>query len=111
MVRALADAGARAGFDPHVGLIQTEDAFYGTTPDDVPRLQQRGVLAIEMEAAALFTLGALRGVETGCALVASNRIGDESFVDPEVLAKSVRRMTEMTLEAMLELDRAERGPE
>ena len=100
---ALVAAAEASGKRPAVGLIQTEDAFYATAPDDVPALAARGVLAVEMEASALFTLGALRGVRTGCALVASNAIGDASFVDPEVLARSVDRMVEAALEAGLAL--------
>lgn len=103
VVRALVDAGRARGTPPHVGLIQTEDAFYATAPTHVPELRARGVLAIEMEASALFLLGALRGVRTGCALVASNRIGDAAFVPPQVLADGVARMTRMTLDAMVAL--------
>ena len=73
----------------------------------MPGLRARGVLAIEMEASALFLLGALRGVRTGCALVASNRIGDPEFVPPQVLADGVARMTRMTLDAMLAMQAQE----
>jgi len=103
VTRALVDAGAAQGKAPHVGLIQTEDAFYTTSPDDVPTLRARGVLAIEMEASALFLIAHLRGARAGCALVASNRIGDDTFVAPEVLADGVARMTRMTLDAMVAL--------
>ena len=96
----LVEAGRRNGHDPHVGLIQTEDAFYATSPDDVPRLQRRGILAVEMEAAALFLLGKLRGVRAGCALAASNRIGDPAFVPPETLRAAVTRMVATTLDAL-----------
>ena len=92
-----------ASVSVHVGLIQTEDAFYATTPDDVARLAARGVLAVEMEASALFLLGQLRGVRTGCALVASNRIGDPAFVDPALLQKRVSLMARGTLEALYTL--------
>lgn len=101
VTRALADAAPTA----HVGLIQTEDAFYATQPEDVARLAELGVLVVEMEAAALFLLGKLRRVETGCALVASNRIGDSSFVDPAFLRERVLEMTRVTLEASLKLSR------
>ncbi len=101
VTRALAEAGA--GKNVHVGLIQTEDAFYATTPDDVERLEARGVLGVEMEASALFLLGKLRKVETGCALVASNYIGDPQFVEPDVLKRSVSEMVEVALGAGLAL--------
>lgn len=99
VTRALVDAGKALGLTLHVGLVQTEDGFYATTPDDVAALAARGVLAVEMEASALFLLGKLRGVETGCVLVASNYIGDATFVAPEVLKKSVQHMARVALEA------------
>ncbi len=103
VTRALVEAAEASGRRPAVGLIQTEDAFYATAPEDVPALATKGVLAVEMEASALFTLGALRGVRTGCALVASNAIGDPRFVDPEVLNQAVDGMVETALEAGLAL--------
>ena len=110
IVRALAEAGNAAGTPPHVGLIQTEDAFYATAPDDVPELRSRGVLAIEMEASALFLIAALRGVRAGCALVASNHIGDPEFVPQSVLDTGVEAMTRMALEAGLALAAQEASP-
>jgi purine-nucleoside phosphorylase len=104
--RALVDAAGGHG-GAHVGLIQTEDAFYATRPEDVPALAARGVLAIEMEAAALFLLGRLRAVRSGCMLVASNRIGDPSFVDPEVLRAGVERMVRSALDAFVALHHAD----
>lgn len=104
VTRALVDAGRSAGTPPHVGLIQSDDGFYATGPDDLPALRARGVLAIEMEASVLFLLGTLRHVRTGCALVASNRIGDAAFVDQDVLDAGVDAMTRMTLDAVVALD-------
>lgn len=101
VTRALAEAAPEA----HVGLIQTEDAFYATGPSDVAVLAARGVLAIEMESSALFLLGQLRGVRTGCALVASNRIGDPTFVDPAFLRERVLEMARAALEAGVSLSR------
>ncbi len=103
VTRALAQAAEAGQHQVHIGLIQTEDAFYATTPNDVDTLASRGVLAVEMEASTLFLLGKMRKVETGCALVASNYIGDPQFVAPEVLQKSVVDMVEITLEAGYQL--------
>lgn len=96
VTRALVDACPRG---PHVGLIQTEDAFYATRPEHVASLAERGVLAVEMEASALFLLGRLRRVRTGCMLVASNHIGDPQFVPKETLRASVEDMARATLDA------------
>jgi len=109
VTRALVDAAEAAGRRLAVGLVQTEDAFYATAPEDVPALAAKGVLAVEMEASALFTLGALRSVSTGCALVASNAIGDPAFTEPAVLARAVDAMVETALEAGLTLHRRSGG--
>lgn len=103
VVAALTDSASQAGNKTHVGLIQTEDAFYATTPAHVAELEERGVLGIEMEASVLFLLGKLRNVRTGCALVASNRIGDSALVAPEVLQDGIARMTRISLEAAVSL--------
>jgi purine-nucleoside phosphorylase len=106
LTSALTIAAKAASYKTHAGLIQTEDAFYATGPEEVAGLRAVGVLAVEMEAAALFLLGKLRQVEVGCILVASNHIGDPQFVDPEILRESVKHMVEVTLEAGLTLSEA-----
>ena len=103
VTRALADAAQNADLKTHVGLIQTEDAFYATTPEDVERLESIGVLSVEMESSALFLLGKLRKVETGTILVASNYIGDPQTVAPELMSKGVSTMVEVALNAGLAL--------
>ncbi|MEX2541373.1 MAG: purine-nucleoside phosphorylase [Trueperaceae bacterium] len=103
------DAGTNARSGVHLGLIRTEDAFYATSPEDVPELRRQGVLAVEMEASALFLLGQLRGVATGCILAASNAIGDSSFVEASVMRTSVSRMVERALAACLLLQAASGG--
>jgi len=78
-----------------VGPVATCDTFYDPDPDRLTRWSERGVLAVEMEAATLFTLAALRGASAGCLLVASNA-GDE-WLDEEALKEAVDRMTRIAL--------------
>lgn len=57
LLRAAADAAAdRDGV--HVGLIFSGDSFYSPRPELLGRMVDHGVLAIEMEASALYTLAA-----------------------------------------------------
>ena len=49
----------------HVGPIVSSDLFYNPNEGQYERWSKRGVLAVEMEAAALFTVGALRGRRGG----------------------------------------------
>jgi purine-nucleoside phosphorylase len=57
------------------------------------------VLAVEMEAAILFTLGALRGVQAGCLLTVSDIVvgGEFTRISDEELQAAVDRMTRVAL--------------
>ena len=101
---ALADAAARIPRRTHLGVIQTDDGFYATRAEDVSTLSARGILAVEMEASALFTLAQLRGVRSGCLLVASNYIGDAAFAPVETLRSGVADMAGVALEAVYALE-------
>ena len=68
------------GIQPHVGPIVSSDTFYDPDPERHRRWAARGVLAVEMEAAVLFTISALRGVAAACVLVVSDLVGGEEFV-------------------------------
>ena len=78
VTRALADAAKELGYNCHVGVVQNKDSFYGQhSPDSMPvadmlnykweAWKRLGVLASEMESAALFCCAAARGVR--CATV------------------------------------------
>ena len=45
----------------HVGLLFSSDSFYPTRPELTARMTEYGVLAVEMEASALYTLAARHG--------------------------------------------------
>ena len=79
IVRALADACEALGYRTHIGVIQSKDSFYGEIrPQCMPIAQQlqekwnawtaAGVLASEMESAALFVAGACLHVRCGTVL-------------------------------------------
>lgn len=56
----LRDAAAAAP-QAHVGLIYSSDSFYPSRPELTARMVEHGVLAVEMEASALYTLAARHG--------------------------------------------------
>jgi len=63
----ICQAAATADAKAHVGVVHTSDAFKGPSlADDVALYAAANVLAFEMEAAAVLTLGALSGVPTAC---------------------------------------------
>ncbi len=83
-----------------VGPIVSSDLFYNPDEGQYQRWSQRGILAVEMEAAALFTVGALRGVLTGCLLTVSDIVVAGEFVriSDEELRAAVDRMTRVALD-------------
>ena len=76
VVQALRDAANKLGFNNHTGIVQCKDSFYGQhSPDLMPvsydlnnkweAWKKLGVLASEMESAALFTVASYLGVRCG----------------------------------------------
>lgn len=63
LLRAAHDAAAAKELTEavHVGLIFSSDSFYAARPELVARMADYGLLAIEMEASALYTLAAKHG--------------------------------------------------
>lgn len=103
VVRALEVAAS--ALPHHVGLIASDDAFYAVTPEQARGLfATRGVLGIEMEASAVFTVAHLRGLEAGAVMTVSNYIGDETLVPDEVLQTGVSNMIKTALEAIVLLE-------
>jgi DeoD family purine-nucleoside phosphorylase len=83
----------------HVGPIVSSDLFYNPDEGQYERWSKRGVLAVEMEAAALFTVGALRGVQAGCLLTVSDIVVEGEFkrIPDDELRAAVDRMTRVAL--------------
>jgi DeoD family purine-nucleoside phosphorylase len=84
----------------HVGPIVSSDVFYNSDEGQYERWSKRGVLAVEMEASALFTIAALRGVEAGCLLTVSDIVVEGEFtrISDDDLRAAVDRMTKIALE-------------
>ena len=89
----------------HVGPIVSSDLFYNPSDGQYERWSQRGVLAVEMEAAALFTvaavggIGKVQGVHAGCLLTVSDIIVEGVFtrITDDELRAAVDRMTRVAL--------------
>ncbi len=104
LTRALVDAAVEVGIMARTGLVASVDVFYNTDADYAQRWRDRGVLAFEMEASALFFLAARAGVEAGCALTVSDVLGDdvtseESYLPLDELDRAIDRMIDVALVA------------
>ncbi len=102
-------AGADEG-SVHVGPIATDDAFYAEDEAYFTDREAAGILAVEMEAAALFTLARRKGLRAGAIctvdgnLIEGTQKGETE--DEELPAKArnnVARMIDIALEAVTRL--------
>jgi uridine phosphorylase len=89
--------------------VVTTDLFYDGTHNQAgppgPRLndwRKRGAVAVEMEAAALFTLGGRLGVATACLLAVSDTFegGRRQRIEDEALAAAAARMGSVAASAL-----------
>ncbi|MGZ8687400.1 MAG: DeoD-type purine-nucleoside phosphorylase [Gaiellaceae bacterium] len=82
-----------------VGPIVSSDIFYNPDPGQAGRWSERGILAVEMEAAVLFTLGALRGIQTACMMLVSDIVVEGEFlrITDEEMRAAVDEMTALAL--------------
>ena len=81
LLRAAHDAAtARDDVTTHVGLIFSGDSFYSPRPELVKPMVEHGVLAVEMEACALYTLAASYGRQALAICTVSDHIvtGEEA---------------------------------
>ena len=91
----------------HVGPVATDDAFYAETPDHVEAWNEASLLAVEMEAAAIFTLARRKGLAAGAVctvdgnLVEGTQKGETDDEElPEQAKDNVARAIDIALEAV-----------
>ena len=99
LVHGAVHAAKELGKPIRVGPIVSSDLFYNPDEGQYARWSSRGVLAVEMEAAVLFTLGALRKVQAGCLLTVSDVVVEGEFVriSDEEMRAAVDQMTQLAL--------------
>ncbi len=106
LVHAAFHAAEGAGYKRFLGSIVSSDVFYDPEKDPRGLWNSLGVLAVEMEAAAIFTLSAMRGVRAGCLLTVSNTIGlgEDERIEESALKNSVDDMLGLALETLYALN-------
>ncbi|MDH5528610.1 MAG: purine-nucleoside phosphorylase [Paracoccaceae bacterium] len=93
-------ATARAKATPaHVGGIYSSDVFYDERPDLNEAMQRHGVLAVEMEAAELYTVAARHGVRALAVLTISDHLLTHEALPSEDRERSFGDMVEIALHA------------
>jgi 5'-methylthioadenosine phosphorylase len=104
VLKTLVEEMQRAGVNYAIGPIVSSDAFYAEDPEFVKKWTSRGIIAVEMECAGLFMLGAMRGLKTGAVLMVSDSLVEElGFATAEELRAYVERIGKAVLEAMVRI--------
>jgi len=106
VLTALADAAEANDEDVHVGPIVSDDAFYNESDEYVRDWEAANLLAIEMEAAAVFSIARRKGMRAGAIctvdgnLVEGTKKGADSDEElPEKAKNNVERAIAITLSA------------
>ena len=96
----LRDAAAAAP-DAHVGLIFSSDSFYPARPELMTRMVEHGVLAVEMEAAGLYTLAKKYGRRALAICTVSDHIVTGEETTAQEREQTFSRMVDVGLTAAL----------
>ena len=99
LLRAAVAAGEAKGTRLHVGGILSSEVFYDERPDLTDMLARHGVLAVEMEAAELYTVAARHGVRALAVLTISDHLLTHEALPSEDRERSFGDMVEIALEA------------
>ncbi|MBR2590769.1 MAG: purine-nucleoside phosphorylase [Clostridia bacterium] len=88
----------------HVGNILSSDAFYGETPELIQRWSDMGLLAIEMEAAALYMNAAKLGKRALTICTVSDHLLRHEALSSEEREKTFDEMMRLALETAIALE-------
>ena len=99
LLRAAVGAAEARGERVHVGGIYSSDVFYDERPDLTEQMTRHGVLAVEMEAAELYTLAARHGCRALAVLTVSDHLPTTEALPSADRQSSFGAMVEIALEA------------
>jgi purine-nucleoside phosphorylase len=100
----LASVGAAGSQAVHVGLIFSSDSFYAARPELTQRMVDHGVLAVEMEASALYTLAAKHDRRALAICTVSDHIVTGEETSSQEREQTFKPMVEIALTAALSQD-------
>lgn len=92
-------AARAAGVPVHVGGILSSDTFYDERDDLNQQLVRHGTLAVEMEAAELYTVAARHGARALAVLTVSDHLVTHEALPPEDRERGFAAMVEIALAA------------
>lgn len=98
LLRKAADTAEKMGVRYHVGNVYSSDIFYDDEADSWKKWAGMGVLAVEMEAAALYMNAARAGVNALCILTVSDSMITHQETTSEERETSFTQMMKIALE-------------
>jgi purine-nucleoside phosphorylase len=101
LLRTSVEAAERRGIEMHVGPILAADAFYTDRPDLYDRLADYGVLAVEMESAALYTIAARFKARALTVLTVSDHIKTGQRTTAQEREQTFSQMVEIALDTIV----------
>ena len=104
LLRTAIDNAERIGANIHVGNILSADTFYDDLPEDATRWNRLGVLAVEMEAAALYLNAARAGKKALAMCTISDHLLRHEGLSAEERETSFTQMMEIALDTAKALD-------
>ena len=102
MLRAVSRAAEEAGLEVRAGQVFSTDFFYHPDPGFIDRVRDLGVLALDMESAALFALAAQHGKRAMTLLSVSDVIPTGEHATPEARQNAFSAVIGLVLGALLE---------
>ena len=101
LLRTAVEVAERRGIRMHVGPVLAADAFYTDRPDLYERLADYGVLAVEMESAALYTIAARFKARALTVLTVSDHIKTGAKTTAQEREQTFGRMVEIALDTII----------
>jgi purine-nucleoside phosphorylase len=104
LLRSAADKAEQRGMRYHVGNMLSSDIFYHLEPGmaGYGRLPSHGVIGVEMESAALYTLAARFGVKALTICTMTDCIVTGAEIDAEARQTSLKDMVALALDVAVE---------
>jgi len=97
LLRKSQEAADKLGFTIYVGNLLSSDVYYGENLTAMERWRDMGILAVEMEAAALYINAARAEKNALCICTISNTIFDGKEVSAETRQNSFTQMMDLSL--------------
>lgn len=98
LLKKATDVAKEKGIDVKVGNIYSSDIFYDEDSEVWKKWAKMGILAVEMEAAALYMNAARAGVNALCVLTVSDSLVTHEATTAEERQNSFTQMMEIALE-------------